>query len=907
MLFGASMLGTRSYAATGVGGPGGDQSGVPGVQTASGGAGKAAGAAVQVASADSQGPMKVTFNSRLFMGAPVDLSRYEEGNPVDPGVYPVLLTLNGERRGNVDVEFRAVDGSDVAEPCFTVATLEQLGVNTELLKRKPAPRDGNAGSADMGASAAFDIAGEASAAQAPLPSPAAQTSGPARSCMLFRDTLPEATYTFNSSDLKLDLTIPQADLRSVARGYVDPSRWDNGIDAGIFKYSLSAYSSRNNFGGNSNSIYAGLETGVNIGPWSLRQRSTLNWANGTSGMQWKNIATYAQRDLTSLRSRLTLGDSYTTGDLFDAFDLRGVQISSDDRMLPSSMQAYAPIIRGIADTNARVQVRQRGNVIYEANVPPGPFEFDDLPPIGYGGDLLVVVTESDGRVKQFTVPFSSVPQLLRPGMQRFNVSVGQYRDSWWDADPLVAQATYQRGITNLITGYTGVLASAGYGSVLFGVALNTPVGAVAFDATAARTDLPGSGAHTGTSLRLSYAKMVSATGTNFSVAAYRYSTSGFYGLADAINTRYAPAGNTTAQDYRARSRLQLNASQSIGERSSAYVSASVQDYWANTHATDVQFQVGVSSMFKNISYMVYAQRVITNGNAPETQVGVNLTIPLGRTSSPANSPFSSMTASLAGGTNGDNLVQTSVFGSKQGALPVDYGFNASRIANGFGSNLASVGAYGTVRAPFGTYNTNLSLTNQGQQAAFGANGAVVVHSGGVTFTPPLGAASALIKAEGAEGGRVINGQGAAIDHEGYAVIPSLTPYRVNTVALDPSVLSDDVELSSTSEDVVPRQNSIVLVKMATVRGRPIFAKADKADGTPVPMGSELLDSSGKAVGSVGQGGMAFIRGITGSGTLTARWGTHASDQCAMPYTVPAEDPKPKKHRPAVRIQLRCEE
>ncbi|XLM21608.1 fimbria/pilus outer membrane usher protein, partial [Chromobacterium piscinae] len=64
-----------------------------------------------------------------------------------------------------------------------------------------------------------------------------------------------------------------------------------------------------------------------------------------------------------------------------------------------SLQGYAPVVRGVAETNAKVSVRQNGNVIYENVVPPGEFSIDDLYNTGFSGDLEVTVTEADGRVR----------------------------------------------------------------------------------------------------------------------------------------------------------------------------------------------------------------------------------------------------------------------------------------------------------------------------------------------------------------------------------------------------------------------------------------------------------------------------------------------------------------------------
>lgn len=50
-------------------------------------------------------------------------------------------------------------------------------------------------------------------------------------------------------------------------------------------------------------------------------------------------------------------------------------------MLPQSQQGYAPVVRGVADSNATVTVSQNGYTIYENHSGPGPFVIDDPFPI----------------------------------------------------------------------------------------------------------------------------------------------------------------------------------------------------------------------------------------------------------------------------------------------------------------------------------------------------------------------------------------------------------------------------------------------------------------------------------------------------------------------------------------------
>lgn len=808
----------------------------------------------------------VQFNPAFLSGSVANIDSFARGNPVPAGLYTVELSVNGAGFGQRDVQFLAVPGSETARPCFTLEALGGLGVDVAKL----------------------------AAAQAAMADPAA--------CVRIDNILPDVEAAYDPAELTLALTIPQASMVHTPMGYVNPALWDSGINAGIAQYNFNAYTASQN-GNDSTSAYLGLQFGVNLGQWRFRQRSTLNWSSIDGATQWSNVAAYVERDLTSLRSRLTVGDSFTTGEIFDSFGVRGVQVSTDDRMLPDSMRAYAPAVRGVAESNARVTVRQNNTILYETSVPPGPFELTDLPATGYGGDLQVTVDEADGRRRTFAVPFAAVPQLLRVGSTRFNVTGGQYRDTTIANQPWAVQATVQHGLSNLLTGYTGMLASEGYSAGLIGMAVNTPIGAVAADVTVARTEL-ASGPQNGASWRISYSKRVPRYDTNLLIGAYRYSTEGFYSLRDAIYARNLQNPGANATGYRTRNRVQININQPLGRLGALYLSGSTQDYWGGGQGRDITFQAGFTGSIGRIGYTVYAQQTYDQNRSRQTQIGLNLSIALGRDSSLQRGPFDTLTANLARDTDGGSTMQATLNGSTSGEAPISYGLNAQRTASSYDHTVV-MGGNATYRARYGTYSANASVGNQMRQVGLNADGSLVAHAGGITFGPPLGQAAALVEAKGAEGGRIINGQGARIDGNGYALLPTLMPYRMNRVAIDPLDLPDDVELSSTSEDVAPRANALVLVRMATVRGEAVLVTARDGNGAPLPLGTALFDAGGKSLGIVGQGGLAFLRGIGGQGVLRARWGTTSGEGCELPYVMPASQPGAQAAGGTVQLTLRC--
>ncbi len=169
-----------------------------------------------------------------------------------------------------------------------------------------------------------------------------------------------------------------------------------------------------------------------------------------------------QRDVRSLKSLLRIGDTYTTGDVFDSIQFRGVQLMSDDEMLPDSQRGFAPTIRGVAHSNAKVTVSQHGYVIYETFVSPGAFAISDLYPTSQSGDLEVKVTESNGAVRTFTQPYSAVPYMLREGRGKFSLSVGRYHSGESVRSPEFLQGTLFYGLTAGFTLYGGTQLARDY-------------------------------------------------------------------------------------------------------------------------------------------------------------------------------------------------------------------------------------------------------------------------------------------------------------------------------------------------------------------------------------------------------------------------------------------------------------
>lgn len=97
-------------------------------------------------------------------------------------------------------------------------------------------------------------------------------------------------------------------------------------------------------------------------------------------------------------------------------------------MLPSSLTGFAPVVRGVAKSNATVIVRQNGYIIYQSAVPQGAFALKDLNTTNSGGDLDVTIKEEDGSEQHFTQPYASLAILKREDQTDVDISAGELRD-----------------------------------------------------------------------------------------------------------------------------------------------------------------------------------------------------------------------------------------------------------------------------------------------------------------------------------------------------------------------------------------------------------------------------------------------------------------------------------------------
>lgn len=733
----------------------------------------------------------------------------------------------------------------------------------------------------------------------------------AEPCLILPTLIPGATVTYNQEDETLDVTIPQAMLLNTPEGYISPELWDDGITALTASYSLSATSTRYSaLGDTSNYGYGNLLTSLTAGAWRFSTYDSLNLGNDVSGDKYQHIQGYAQRAIAPLQSQLMMGDINTSGSFFDTTAIRGLQLATDDRMLPDSVRNYAPVVRGMANSNATVTIKQSGNTIYEKVVPPGEFAISDLYATGYNGDLEVTVKETNGKESSFTVPYSSVPQLLREGYTRYSFSAGEIRDTDLSTDPFLVEGTLQYGLSNNFTGYVGAQSAfeGDYSALMTGFAVNTPLGAFGLDVTRSFThfdDMPTAGncgQFCDMSLRLSLSRNLPETGTNFSLVGYRYSSEGFYSLANAVNLKQAiEAGQDSLLPERFRERLEANINQTLPPGwGNFYLSGFVGNVWNEqlAHNDKSNVTLGYNNQFGSTSWGIAFSRTNDDEGGHEDTVYLNVSLPLGhryekKARLGANVSYNSNEANFRTSLNG-SAGERSQFGFG------GYFSESSQPDTNFGMNLSYTGDSATT-------GVNYSQSLNSFMGGLSMSGGMVAHAGGVNFTPSISDTIGIIDATGAEGSHIYPDSRSVIKDNGYGIVGYLVPYKYNDIYLDPKGTAMSVDVDDTHRKIVPTAGAAVLIKMETQKNQQSLVHFTTQDGSDIPFGASINDSEMNNAAIVGQAGMAMISLREGENIFVLKWKKNKQEQqCTVNYRyTPMEETSATDDRTIVNLPCRA--
>lgn len=797
-----------------------------------------------------------TFALETRVGGIADLDNIVNRGGQPAGKYLVDLYLNGDFKETRSVNFKSTQDGNLL-PELTVNDYEDLGVKireVDALRMRPGD-----------------------------------------SIILRLDeNIKESSTYLDLGQQRLDVNIPQIYIRKSVGREVDSRRWDQGIPAAIVNYNVNGFETRTDVSLKNKryaSLYANLRPGLNMGPWRLRNDSA--YTRNRTHTHWRSMSTYLQRDWQAIGGQIQLGKTRSKDSVFDGVVFEGLQAYSDDSMLPDSMQGFAPVIRGVSVSGGHVSIRQNGYLVYQENVPPGPFAITELYALASRGELEVTVKENDGTKRRFTQAFSSVPMMQREGKIIYSIVAGEYRStSPHSRAPAFFQGSSLFGVNNHLTLIGGSQLSANYQSILLGHGVGLGRwGSLSLDVTHASTRLQDDSRHQGQSYRLQYAKDIFQSGTTFTLVGHRYNTSGFYDFREA-NEISPRLQRDNLRSYNRRNRAELQLNQSLQTWGSLFVSAYRQDYWRMSGADETYslgysgnlgpISVGVS--YNRITQSAYQRSLLDEPDQPnvspssyrkaEKVVSLTLSLPLGHE---IQSPrLNSMVTT-------DNLGQTRFHNGASGTLTknnaasysIYHTYGNRDEGNGIGGNL-------DYHATYARLNSGYNLTPHGRTSSYGLSGGMVIHENGMTFSPEGGDGFTLISAPGVSGVAVDNQPGVKTDWRGYAVISNPSAYRQYVVSLDTASLPDNAELTVTSARVVPTRGAVVRANFEPRIGERLLLRLHHASGA-VPFGAvaQLRSSEGKEIGTaiVGDNSEVYLSGVPERSEVRISWGKKTDQQC----------------------------
>lgn len=774
----------------------------------------------------------------------IDLSQFSRSGFIMPGTYTMVLHVNKSDMPEQPVAFVAPENDPKgSEACLSPALVNQLGL-----------KENQAGSL------AWTHGGQ---------------------CLDLR-SLPGMEAHGDLSTSSLYLSIPQAYLEYTSENWDPPSRWDEGIPGLLFDYNVNAQTQQRHRSGGSGSysLSGNGTTGANLGAWRLRADWQANLSHQTGSGQptdsqfdWSRY--YAYRAIPALRARLSMGEDYLSSDLFDSLRFTGASLRSDDNMLPPNLRGYAPEVSGVAKTNAKVVISQQGRVLYETQVAAGPFRIQDIND-AVSGELDVRVEEQDGSVQTFKMNTASIPYLTRPGSLRYKLAMGKPSD--WEhrtRGPLFATGEFSWGVSNGWSLYGGGIGGGDYNALSVGLGRDLmALGALSFDVTQSRANLPQQGTLTGGSYRLSYSKSFDEYDSQITFAGYRFSQKDFMSMAEYLDARYEGERNGNSKELYT---ITFN-KQFRDWGLSTYLTYSHQTYW-DRPAND-RYNLMVSRYFdvgnfKNLSVSLSAYRTRYN-DTNDDGMYLSLSVPWGN-----NGTLSyNMAASRDDNTHRigyynrvdeHNNYQISAGSARSGATASGYYSHEG--------DMAQVSANASYQG--GSYSA-MGLTAQGGMTITGQGAALhrVTSQGGTRL---------MLDTEGVADVPV-RGYGSTImtNRFGKAVITDVNSYYRNRASIDLNRLGDNVEATRSVVQATLTEGAIGYRQFDVIAGEKAMAIIKLADGSEPPFGATVMNMRKQTTGIINDSGSVYLSGINPGEVMQVHWNGGPQCQVQMPTPLPAE-------------------
>ncbi|MBE3468102.1 outer membrane usher protein [Enterobacter cloacae complex sp. P15RS] len=773
-----------------------------------------------------------------------DLSHFSRKGYVLPGKYNLQVIVNkGRLPENYDINwYPKEDEPDDSFACLSPDLVAHLGIKPELTEKFIWIKEG---------------------------------------ACLKPDQLKDMHVNADMSESALRIAIPQAYLEYSDENWDPPTRWDEGIPGILFDYNINAsHEHDENEGGNEQDVSGNGTLGANLGPWRLRAdwQADYQHQDGETTRNWEWSRYYAYRALPAWGAQLLMGETSLSSDIFDTFNYAGLSVNSDDQMLPPNLRGYAPDIAGVARTNAKVVVTQQGRVLYEKQVPAGPFRIQDINQ-SVSGDLHVRIEEQDGKVQEYDVSTTSVPFLTRANQVRFKTTVGRPQD--WNhnmAGNIFAASEASWGVADGWSLYGGGIGEQDYQAMAVGIGRDmAALGALSFDVTRSRaliTEDQDDDTLQGNSYRISYSKDYDELHSRISFAGYRFSEENFMTMNDYLDAQ-------DGEHFRSGKDKQMftvNYNQNLIDIGiNVFVNWTRRSYWDRSDENNYNimfskyFDIGD---FRNISLSLNGYR---SEYDDETDDGFYLSV---------NIPWG----------EGGSFNYNGSYSQDDHSNRVGY---SQRVDDNNNYQL-SVGDSQSQKSADGYYRHNGDIADLDLNASYLENnyssvgislegGATLTGHGGALHRVSIpGGSRLMIDASGQEGVPV-GGYNAPVytNAFGMAVLSDINDYYRNDIKIDIENLPENAEATRSTAQITLTEGAIGYRQFDIIRGEKAVAILRLSNGKNPPFGAEVFNERHQQVGLVDDNGSVYLAGVNPGEEMQVTW--NGDQQCSI--SLPAPLPK----------------
>lgn len=725
-----------------------------------------------------------------------DAAAFDKGNDVLPGDYTLTVYLNGKELQGQQITYKKISADKIGA-VFACDTLKKWGVLIEECYDDPRP---------------------------------------------LTDYIPEASLDLDQGENTLTITIPQKYQYIISENDIaPPEEWEEGINAAFTSYNLNYDDTRSTT--RVKTLYGNFSNGINLAGFEFRNNGFMTKSSDTA-LRYVSSTNYISHDVDALRSTAVVGDFFTAGDLFSSQNMRGIKLGTSSDMLSNAQRSYAPVISGVAKSNATIVIKQSDLVIATRKVTPGPFALKDIPASSSAGDLDISVVEASGETRHFVQPYNTVNILVPENVFRYSVYLGRNRSL--HSSPQLLEANTLYGATNAITLINGFQHANYYLNLASGVGGNMRwLGGVY--ATVNQSQSAFRQKKQGYVIKSGLTHSFSKTDSYLYLTAENKLSRGYAEFEDAVKA-------STRRDYKSRYALQL--SQQLGEVS---VTANYTQQYSFEH--EMSRAIGGSVVFSLWNMQVISNINHQYGNSAENSVSFNVSIPLGKEEKHY------LNYNQSHGASTDSRLSLSGSMLDDDSLSYDAGASSTAGQRQYDSSLSWNASKGILRAGWSQGDDNRELT-------VGLDGAMIAHHHGITLGQPLGTSTALVHTDGIAGLHITNVNDVTTDYFGNAIVNNLSPYRYNETSLSSEGLNQQIEIDNNVYQNVPRTGAIVEVDTKARRVQIQYAHIYSANGDAEPFGTPVYDADNQRVGIVSAGGLIALD------IRDHRWPYHARDTSA---------------------------